>query len=182
MRRIFEGKENEYYEKIDAKGNKSVIRMKKLSPEIVKEDTALLLTRFHHTNVDTTIIMNENIKVGDCFDVDCATLYSDRGYKFDWDIIAQKRSVKLKLLDDKTGKCQTMVYLLKMKDIEAIEDKDIRQCELLKVSIDRRSIIKYKEDDKEIEGIVLGCGIRKYIIIDLADFNLLIQNKKMLMI
>ena len=178
MRRIFEGKENEYYEKIDAKGNKSVIRMKKLSPEIVKEDTDLLLTRFHNTNVDTTIIMNENIKVGDCFDVDCATLYSDRGYKFDWDIIAQKRSVKLKLLDDKTGKCQTMVYLLKMKDIEAIEDKDIRQCELLKVSIDRRSIIKYKEDDKEIEGIVLGCGIRKYIIIDLADFNSLIQNKK----
>ena len=61
MRRIFEGKENEYYARIDAKGNKSIIRMKKLSPEIVKEDNDLLLTRFHNTNVDTTIIMNENI-------------------------------------------------------------------------------------------------------------------------
>ena len=178
MRRIFEGKEYEYYERIDANGNKSVIRMKKLSPEIVKEDTDMLLTRFHNTNVDTTIILNENIKVGDCFSVDCATLYSDRGYKFEWDRVEQKRSVRLKLLDDKTGKCQTMVYLLKTKYIESIEDEDKRQSMLLKLSIDRRSIIKYKEEDNDIEGIVLGCGIRKYIIIDLADFNSLIQNEK----
>ena len=163
----------ETFELEDEHGNKKTIHIAKIKPEIKKEMDEYYLVRFHKAFASQDMIKSAQLKNRAVFRVNEVVLFSDRGIGYKW-----KEPVDLVLLDDKTGECITFKYLEKFGKINEIEDENIKKYELDKLTVDRRSIIEYKDGDRIIEGIVLDMNVPSYMVVDREDFKDLVHDRK----
>ena len=157
----------------DENGNKQTMRLAKPKPEVQQAINGFYLVRFHKAFVSSEMIEKAQLVKGAIFSVKCAVLYNDRGFGYNW-----KEPVDLVLINEKNGECVTLEYFKKVNSISSIDDEKTKKYELDKLTVDRRSVIEYKVDDKIIEAIVLDMNAFEYLIIDREDFKDLVHDRK----
>lgn len=160
-----------YMEETSIGGNKRIVQLKKPTSEQRKNNDEFYSIHFHNAVVNSNLILEKGLKNNDVFTMDSITLYSDRGYEYNWEKGHWHGDIELKLIDEKSGKCVTTEYLKKISDVESMDDAKRKKKELEKISVDRRSIIEYKIGNAISRGIVLSQGVGKYKVISLEDFN-----------
>lgn len=157
----------------DENGNKQIMRLAKPKPEVQQAINGFYLVRFYKAFVSREMIEKAHLIKGAVFSVKCAVLYNDRGFGYNW-----KEPVDLVLINEKSGECITLEYFKKVNSISSINDEKTKKYEIDKLTVDRRSVIEYKDDDKTIEAIVLDMNAFEYLIIDRDDFKDLVHDRK----
>ena len=165
------GKNNEVLY-ADFKSDNSINYLKD-KPELHQKLTEFFLFCYYKAYVSQELISKEHLKKNDILKVNNPILYDADGNK-----IEHNEPTDLLLLDDETGECIVLVYVNKLKQINGIKDDDIRQRENEKISVNERSIIEYKVEDKVVSGVVLCMGLDFYRLIGKEDYFDLLFGKK----